>query len=217
MEIEDFAAARNRVDTRHAKNDLPCFAPFYSLSTEVELRSEEFLLAVRESAVSPTRAAYQQHRAALHRFLMRRLRHRETAQDVAQEVYLRLLRVEDREVIRDPLAFLYRLAMNLIYELRLRRRRDPILFDSETTQDLSELLPAGPAADLSEPLCAEAELTRVLTSLAPTVRAVFVLRKRDGMSDREIAAELGLSVHTVKKYLTQAVAQCRQVIAAEPP
>lgn len=169
-------------------------------------------MALDEKISNLAGAAYEQHRAALHRFLMRRLHNRQNAQDLAQEVYLRLLRVEDREVIRDPLAFLYRLAMNLVYEFRLRRRRDPVLFDSQAAEELAESPLGITAGDLSEPLCTEHQLKRVLAPLPPMLRAVFVLRKRDGMSNREIAAELGISIHTVKKYLCQAVAQCREAV-----
>jgi RNA polymerase sigma factor (sigma-70 family) len=167
---------------------------------------------LEDKAPSLAGAAYEQHRAVLHRFLMRRLHNDQNAQDLAQEVYLRLLRVEDREVIRDPLAFLYRLAMNLVYEFRLRRQRDPVLFDSEAAEEVAERSLGASSGDLSEPLCTDEELKRVLSALPAMPRAVFVLRKRDGMSDREIATELGLSVHTVKKYLCQAVAQCREAV-----
>jgi len=144
---------------------------------------------------------------------MRRLHNSQNAQDLAQEVYLRLLRVEDAELIRDPLAFLYRIALNLVYEFRLRRSREPVTFDSEAAEELAErpldaaAVPAEP--DASEQLQMEDRLRRVLAPLPPMMRAVFVLRKRDGMSNKEIADELRISVHTVKKYLCQAVAQCR--------
>jgi RNA polymerase sigma factor (sigma-70 family) len=172
-------------------------------------------MPLNEKAPSLAGAAYVQHRATLHRYLMRRLHNDQNAQDLAQEVYLRLLRVEDREVIRDPLAFLYRLAMNLVYEFRLRRQRDPVLFDSEAAEEVTERSLSATTGDLSEPLCTDQELKRVLAALPPMPRAVFVLRKRDGMSDQEIAVELNLSVHTVKKYLCQAVALCREAVKSQ--
>ncbi len=157
--------------------------------------------------------AFRQHRGALQHFLIRRLHNRENARDLAQEVYLRLLRVEDGELIRSPLAYLYRLAMNVVYEFKLRVRRDPVGFDSETADELVEHpLQETSSADAYEQLCTEQELRSLLAPLPPVLRAVFVLRKRDGMTHQEIAAELGLSAHTVKKYLCQAVAYCRTAI-----
>ena len=164
-------------------------------------------------AASFAEAAFRSHRAALQRFLMRRLHHNENAQDLAQEVYLRLLRVEDADLIRHPLAFLYRLALNVAFEFRLRKQRDPVRFDSETAEELeqhAQYVDATP--DASEQLCTEEELRRLLAPLPPMVRAVLVLRKRDGMSNQEIAGELGISIHTVKKYLCQAVAHCRAAV-----
>jgi RNA polymerase sigma factor (sigma-70 family) len=165
-----------------------------------------------EFAPSFAQAAFERHRVALHRFLMQRLHNSQNAQDLAQEVYLRLLRVADGELVRNPLAFLYRIALNVVYEFRLQRDREPVMFDSDAVEALVEHPVHAPTAnqpDASEALQAEARLKRVLAPLPPMMRAVFVLRKRDGKSHREIAAELGLSTHTVKKYLCQAVAQCR--------
>lgn len=42
------------------------------------------------------------------------------------------------------------------------------------------------------------------------LRAILMMRKRDGMTYQEIARHLEISVHTVKKYLLRAVAWCRQ-------
>jgi RNA polymerase sigma-70 factor (ECF subfamily) len=167
-------------------------------------------------ASSFAEVAFRRHHAALQQFLMRRLRHSENAQDLAQEIYLRLLRVQDAEVVRYPLAFLYRLALNVVYEFRLRTLRDPVRFDSQAAEELAENpLEQSAAADTAESLCTEHELRRLLAPLAPTLRAVLILRKRDGMTNEEIAQELGLSVHTVKKYLARAVAQCRAAIESQ--
>jgi len=166
-------------------------------------------------AASFAEAAFRSHRAALQRFLMRRLHHNENAQDLAQEVYLRLLRVEDRHLIRHPLAFLYRLALNVVFEFRLRKQRDPVSFDSDAAEELEQhMQDSDVTPDSSQQLCTEEELRRLLAPLPPTVRGVLVLRKRDGMSNQEIANELGISIHTVKKYLCQAVAHCRTAAQA---
>ena len=52
----------------------------------------------------------------------------------------------------------------------------------------------------------------ILHRLPPAHRNVLVLRKRDGMSYQEIAAELNISVHTVKKYLFQASARMAALV-----
>jgi RNA polymerase sigma factor (sigma-70 family) len=154
-------------------------------------------------------SAFEQYHAGLHRFLMRRLRSTQNAQDLAQETYLRLLRMDNHELVRKPQAYVYRIASNLVYEFKLRERNAPVTFDSEAFEQAAEYSPEPASADASDGLNAAQQLESILGELPPLYRAVFVLRKRDGMSYSEIARTLDISVHTVKKYLARAVAQCR--------
>jgi RNA polymerase sigma factor (sigma-70 family) len=154
-------------------------------------------------------ATFAPYHAGLQRFLMRRLRSAQNAQDLAQEAYLRLLRIGRGELVRKPQAYLYRIAANLVYEFQLRERQDPVTFDSRALEHLAEHPVELPADDTSDQHEIEEVLARVLAQLPPLYRAVFVLRKRDGMSYIEIASQLRISVHTVKKYLARAMALCR--------
>jgi RNA polymerase sigma factor (sigma-70 family) len=152
--------------------------------------------------------ASEQYYGELHRFLMRRLRGSQHAQDLAQEAYLRLLRVERSELIRQPRAYLYRIAVNLVSEFRLRAKREPITYDSESLEQLAEIACVDSPAEAE--LAVEAQqVEALLEQLPPLYRAIFLLRKRDGLSYPEIAQQLDISVHTVKKYLARAVAKCR--------
>jgi len=154
-------------------------------------------------------SGFEQSHAGLHRFLMRRLRSTHHAQDLAQETYLRLLRMDRQELVRKPQAYLYRIAANLVYEFQLRERNQPVSFDSDAVAEAAEL-PTSPATnDAGDGLSLSRQLETVLAELPPLYRAVLVLRKRDGLSYSEIARTLDISVHTVKKYLARAVAQCR--------
>jgi RNA polymerase sigma-19 factor, ECF subfamily len=163
----------------------------------------------RTRAASLAADACEHYHAALHRFLMRRLRSAQNAQDLAQETYLRLLRVEHADFVRKPQAYLYRIAANLLYEFRLRERKDLVTFDSDVAEHAAEHSPHVDSDDAGEDLARAQQVEELLARLPPLYRAVFVLRKREGMSYPEIATTLGISVHTVKKYLARAVAQCR--------
>jgi DNA-directed RNA polymerase specialized sigma24 family protein len=65
---------------------------------------------------------FAEHRGALQAFLYRRVRRRPDAAELAQEVYVRLLRVPDIGAIRDPGAYLYTVASNLARDLARRER-----------------------------------------------------------------------------------------------
>jgi len=157
--------------------------------------------------------AFERYRGGLQRFLMRRLDHAQNAQDLAQEVYLRLLRVESADLIRQPRAYMYRIAAHVVHEFRLREEREKqcMTIDSEVLAEIAERVVD---ASIEEPwrhANAERELARLLRQLPPVERAIILLQKRDGLSYEEVATRLELSVHTVKKYLFRALLRLRQL------
>lgn len=143
-------------------------------------------------------AAHRKHNQALLRYLKQRLGDSERARDALQDVYLRLWRHSGP--VRYPSAYVFRVAANVAYELRTRERRSPVVFDSAAVEGA-----AVPAEDTE----AASELEAVLARLTPLQAAIVVLRKREGLSYAEIAEQLRVSIHTVKKYLHVALSQCR--------
>lgn len=150
-----------------------------------------------------------QYQKALHRYLMQQLKSAEDAADLAQEVYLRMLRVESNELIRSPQDYLYGIASHVVCQFKIRARRDVVVFDSDAVEKAAE----NPEVPLENELAQRVELQQrlewALKQLPTTQRIVFLLRKRDRLSDRQIAEALKLSTHTVKKYLFQAQARMR--------
>ena len=63
------------------------------------------------------------HGSALQAFFRRRIRGKPEAPDLTQEVYLRMLRVADADVIRNPEGYLYTVASNLLKERAVIERR----------------------------------------------------------------------------------------------
>jgi len=66
---------------------------------------------------------FAEHRTALEAFFHRRIRTKSEAPDLAQEVYLRMLRVSDADAIRNPELYLYTVANNLVKENAVLDRR----------------------------------------------------------------------------------------------
>jgi RNA polymerase sigma-70 factor (ECF subfamily) len=156
-------------------------------------------------------AVLEHHAPALYRFLARRLRSRRDAEDLLQSVYLRFLQTPNTELVRQPRAYLYRIATNVLSEFHLRRGREPVLYDSQTANEAAELMPAGEACTdvFGERLAMEEQLKRVLDQLPRTYRAVLLMRTRDGMSFKEIARRLNIAEQSARKYMVRAMAQCR--------
>lgn len=156
-----------------------------------------------------TQSVFDRYRQQLQRFLVRRLRSSQDARDLAQEVYLRLLRVPDPSLVRQPQAYLYRIAANVVYEYRIREQHEPVLFDSEALEAIAEHPAETDRDEMANRLDAQRQLEGLLNQLPPLYRAILLMQKRDGLSYAEIAKELGLSIHTVEKYLFRALALVR--------
>lgn len=149
----------------------------------------------------------------LGRFLSMRLPSRADAEDLSQETYLRLLRVERTDLIRRPEALLFRIASNLIYEFYLKRSHR-----EKTDTELVEGSPSGerPTEARADARRRVAKLEKVTATLAPKCRAALIMARRDGMTYAEIAKRLGVSTSMVKKYLKQAHTLCRKRMKDEP-
>jgi RNA polymerase sigma factor (sigma-70 family) len=150
------------------------------------------------------------HGAALQRFFRRRIREAPDAPDLAQEVYVRMLRVSDSDAIRDPELYLFTVANNLVREHALveKRRRACDDIDDEAIQEqLAEL----PQLDGEIDTMRRTErLREVFEQLSPKCRATLILQYRDELSYQQIAERLGISTHTVKKYVMQGLELCRR-------
>lgn len=146
--------------------------------------------------------------AGLTRYLRRRLPGRIDPEDLAQEVYVRLLRVEQLEQIKEPQAYLYRVASNVAAEWRMRAVNARPHSDAE----LDHLVAASTPDSLLDDAQFAAQLDTALQTMTPMVRAVVYLKLREDMSHEEIAAHLGITTRMVRRYLTTGYAHLRERI-----
>jgi RNA polymerase sigma factor (sigma-70 family) len=156
---------------------------------------------------------FGQHGPGLAAFIRRRVRRAADASDLTQELYLRFLRADRSELIRNPEAYLYTVAVNLLREQSVLQRRwgkvvdanelatDPALVNFRTPED---------EVDLEARML---RITQLIDGLPAKFQAVLVLQYRDGLTYEEIATRLGITTHTVKKYVMQGLALCRKRLA----
>lgn len=151
------------------------------------------------------------HNDDLVRYISRRVRSVADAREIAQEAYVRLLRLDRKDLIREPRPYLYRIAANVLYEFELKRRADQaglVRWQSETVMEA-----VGRIDRDIELLGLHRQMESVLTQLSPKCRAVLILHRRDGMTYQEIADQIGISVSMVKKYLIQGLRHCRKALS----
>ncbi|MGN7704954.1 MULTISPECIES: SigE family RNA polymerase sigma factor [Cellulosimicrobium] len=110
---------------------------------------------------------------------------------------------------RDPYAYARRTLANLRVDTWRRRRREVLV----APPDLPET-----ASDARADQHAERDvLVRALATLTARQRRIVVLRHLVGLSEREVADDLGVSVGTVKSTASRGLAQLRSVLGAADP
>lgn len=155
-------------------------------------------------------AIYLQHSQEIERFLLRRLACPETAADLTQETFARLLRAGATEQIENVRAYLFRIATNLALD-HLRRGRHMVPApEGDALERLADSRPGQEQHLLSRE--ALDRLQRAVDILPIRQREVFRLHKFDGCSYQEIAARLGISKNTVMVHMVRALARCRAAL-----
>jgi RNA polymerase sigma factor (sigma-70 family) len=153
----------------------------------------------------------KQHGQRLRRFLASRLRYGAAdVPDLAQEVFLRLLRIDRHETIRSTEAYLFTVAFHVLHQHVMRRSAAPEAVEITTLIDQMEAAPDADPVNRAETAQQIEELQQALQQLPPKARAVLLLHRRDGYSLEEIADRLGFSRANAAKYLAKALLHCRQ-------
>jgi RNA polymerase sigma-70 factor (ECF subfamily) len=156
---------------------------------------------------------YVRHHAALRRFLTRMLRCEETAAEVMQEAYVRLLRYAPRRAPENPRAYLFQVATNAARDHMAReRRRGGFVDDSRVPEALP--CPRPDAEAIAEGRERMEILIEAVNGLPPRCREVFLLSRFDGLSNGEIARRLGISRNMVEKHIIKAMMLCRRRLDA---
>jgi len=147
---------------------------------------------------------YLQKRPSLVRFFAARLRSAEAAEDLVQELYLKLSTMEAQPEIDNPSAFLYRTANNLMLD-RLRQEKRSIERDN-AWRETQELHAGEPAVD--DALAARRRLLRLVSlveEMPAKMREAFRLQKLEGMTQAETAKAMNISVSAVEKHISAAL------------
>lgn len=157
----------------------------------------------------PLIAAYLRKRADLVRFFTLRTGSATTAEDVVQDLYVKLTETEAPAGLRNPEAFLYRMGANLMLDRAKASRRAAArdhAWNQAGTGDGPE--PIAREAPADEAVASRQRLQRLLAALdrqPPQVAAAFRLHKFDGLTHAEVAARMGVSRSSVEKYIMSAL------------
>lgn len=148
--------------------------------------------------------SFKENERDLLKFLVARLKSAFTAQDIAQEVYLKISTLDDTVAVRNARAYLFRMAANLAID-HLRRESRRAELQSEFLAIMGE---EAHAATPEQDLISREELARLERALAemPAIsRKIFYLSRFEHRTQREIAAIVGLSPTAVFNHIRRVI------------
>jgi RNA polymerase sigma-70 factor (ECF subfamily) len=150
--------------------------------------------------VSGFEAAVEDHQRRIYTFARYYLGNQEEADDITQEVLLRLWR--NRNELDDEYlgAWLLRVTRNACYDLLRRRRSAAKVFSAESEDEVAETEPArqpGPQ-DRAEASSFRGHLRDALEELGEPYRSVIILREIQGLKYQEISDALEMPLTSVR-------------------
>lgn len=185
----------------------------------VDAEEQALLQRIRAGDEISFEALVKQHAGAVIGLAWRLIGHREDAEDLAQEAFLRLHRAlpafrGDSKISTWLYRTTTRLAIDHLRRERLKRRlfflrareddADPVELAGDTRRD-----PGREAATRESMI----RLRQAMKLLSPRQQVVFTLRHHEGLSLREIADHLQMETGTVKSHLHRAVTLLRRELA----
>lgn len=146
-----------------------------------------------------------QYTAPLQRFFKRRAGNLADVDDLVQEVFVRMARLESFEEIDNARAYLFQIASNILKD----RARRAISHDTDRHEEFDDLYHGYEDISPERVLAGKQSLElfkQELSKLPKKTQYVFVLHRYEGLKYREIGATLNMSVSAVEKHMMTAIA-----------
>ena len=175
--------------------------------------------AMSSAPLSGLAELYHLHRTELLRFVVARTGDHSEAQDVMQELWIKI-QTADSGPVAHGRAYLHRMANNLVLD-RIRERRRRSSRDSRwsaaehgVAHIEGELADQRPTAEEAMQVRQEiARLASAIASLPGGAQRAFRLHKIDGLSQAEVAERLGISTSGVEKHIAVAMRYLRRALS----
>lgn len=174
------------------------------------LQDEETGGALNERLLADLSARY---RDVFRRYFNRSVGNHAEAEDLTQELFIRIIRKTDFATVKDAEPFLFKIAINLLRD-RSRRKRTSNAFLSEISTASAQNFEALSPERVLQSKQSLQMVMATLNDLDPKSKHMFVLNRLDGMKYAEIAALYGISVSAVEKHIVKCLAHLGQASAA---
>ena len=157
---------------------------------------------------SPVTKTFLQNLGGLRSYLSHFFHSKHDIDDVLQDAYVRAVQAEKVEEIQTPKAFLYKICKNLAinHHTKAAQRLTDYIADFD---DLEVLYSTVSMDEQVEQENRFVQFCESVKCLPPQCRRAFVLKKVYGLSSKEVAQRLGITISTVDKHLARGLVICR--------
>jgi RNA polymerase sigma factor (sigma-70 family) len=166
------------------------------------------MLAYRDGNAAAFETLYTRHRGRLYRFVLRSVKTRGTAEELFQEVWMRVIEARSRYTPQARFTtWLFTIAHNLLTD-HWRRKGLTLV---ELDEDSQAPAPDDPARS-AEARQALSRFAEALGALPPLQRQAFLLHEEGGLSIAEIAAATGANEEAAKSRLRYAMSKLKAAV-----
>ena len=175
----------------------------------------ELLLRLQKGDESAFASLFYAYKDKLLNFSFSFTHSEEKAEDVVQEVFLKIWQNRDRIGEVDNFsAYIYRIAQNhAIDELR-RFSKETLSVSSHFSAD--EVVVNGPVEDLLNKEIRQ-KIDEAVNLLPPQQKNIYYLHNEEGLKYEEIASQLDLSESTIRNHMSQAMRNIRKILSLTYP
>lgn len=175
------------------------------------LSDPELCALLNEGDEKAFAAIFNRYHSLLFDFVYKRTRDRDGAKDIVQEIFVRLWNNRSTLNIKTSLrSYLYRCALNAVLNTLSHE-----CIREEYVNSLQQMISENPQADYH---IREADMERLISTevaaLPPKMREVFEMRKKNYLSNKEIASRMGISEQTVETHMKRALRVLRLRLGA---
>lgn len=154
---------------------------------------------------------FRRHFAGMVQVIHRMIRDQGRAEDLVQDVFLKFWKQRDQLNIQISLkAYLRRSCVNACLD-DIRKQKKMQIVDTETILPIAATTQPDAAKQLENNEL-EQLINQTIDNLSPKCRSVFILSRKEQLSNKEIAEQLGVTLKTVEAHITTALKKLRTVI-----
>lgn len=178
----------------------------------LELSDFELVSLLGDGDVCAFREIYERYNSLLFAYAFRKLQDKEEARDVVQEVFAGLWNNRSNFILKTTLSgYLYKCVLNKV--LNIFRHKE---FGRQYVESIRHIMDSGSVS--MERMIVEKDIVSIIeqeiAALPPRMQQVFDLRRKEYLSNKEIAVRLDISEHTVATQMKKALKVLRLKLGA---